>query len=196
MIYHIKDSNINNFSMFSKTKSIAIDTNVLLWTFYSNISFSSGYQKRIYPSLLSKIISIKGCKIYTTTINLFEIFNVVEKTEYEIYLKLNNIDKFALSLKQYRNIDEERIKIRNICELIFKQISQFVTIVDLNLTNSDLLNFNSNYTDHKYDIFDYTLIKFSKENNVDYILTDDKDFSPNSYMLDEISIMTANNNLT
>lgn len=195
MIYHIKTSNINNFSMFSKTKSIAIDTNVLLWTFYSNISFSSGYQKKIYPSLLTKILNIKGCKIYTTAVNLFEIFNVVEKTEYEIYLKLNNINSSKLTLKQYRNIESERNKLKNTCELIFKQISQFIDIVDLELTNFDLQNFNLNYTNHKYDIFDYTLVKFAKENNVDYILTDDKDFSTGSYLLDGINIMTANKNL-
>lgn len=195
MIYHIKTSNINNFSMFSKTKSIAIDTNVLLWTFYSNISFSSGYQKKIYPSLLTKILNIKGCKIYTTAVNLFEISNVVEKTEYEIYLKLNNINSSKLTLKQYRNIESERNKLKNTCELIFKQISQFIDIVDLELTNFDLQNFNLNYTNHKYDIFDYTLVKFAKENNVDYILTDDKDFSTGSYLLDGINIMTANKNL-
>lgn len=195
MIYHIKTSNINNFSMFSKTKSIAIDTNVLLWTFYSNISFSAGYQKKIYPSLLTKILNIKGCKIYTTAVNLFEIFNVVEKTEYEIYLKLNNINSSKLTLKQYRNIESERNKLKNTCELIFKQISQFIDIVDLELTNFDLQNFNLNYTNHKYDIFDYTLVKFAKENNVDYILTDDKDFSTGSYLLDGINIMTANKNL-
>ena len=195
MIYHIKTSNINNFSMFSKTKSIAIDTNVLLWTFYSNISFSSSYQKKIYPSLLTKILNIKGCKIYTTAVNLFEIFNVVEKTEYEIYLKLNNINSSKLTLKQYRNIESERNKLKNTCELIFKQISQFIDIVDLELTNFDLQNFNLNYTNHKYDIFDYTLVKFAKENNVDYILTDDKDFSIGSYLLDGINIMTANKNL-
>ena len=195
MIYHIKTSNINNFSMFSKTKSIAIDTNVLLWTFYSNISFYFVFQKKIYPSLLTKILNIKGCKIYTTAVNLFEIFNVVEKTEYEIYLKLNNINSSKLTLKQYRNIESERNKLKNTCELIFKQISQFIDIVDLELTNFDLQNFNLNYTNHKYDIFDYTLVKFAKENNVDYILTDDKDFSTGSYLLDGINIMTANKNL-
>lgn len=195
MIYHFNDKNIGNLTLFSKSNSIVIDTNVLLWNFYGNLSYSSGYQKDIYQPLLSKIVSIKGCKIYTTTINIFEVFNVIEKSEYRIYLNNNNLDNTKFTMKQYRQLPEERKKIKNTCDLILKQISKCMNVVDVTIKKDDINEFNENFNFHKYDIFDFALIKFAKDNNIDYILTDDKDFSTGSYLLDTINIMTANNNL-
>ena len=123
MIYRITDKNIESLTFFSKYNSVVIDSNVLLWNFYGNISYSSDYQKNIYQPLLSKIISIDGCKIYTTSINIFEIFNVVEKTEYKIYLSTSSKTENMTTLKQYRQIPKERERIKNICSLILKQIS-------------------------------------------------------------------------
>ena len=100
MIYRITDKNIESLTFFSKYNSVVIDSNVLLWNFYGNISYSSDYQKNIYQPLLSKIISIDGCKIYTTSINIFEIFNVVEKTEYKIYLSTSSKTENMTTLKQ------------------------------------------------------------------------------------------------
>ena len=195
MIYRITDKNIENVTFFSKYNSVVIDSNVLLWNFYGNISYSSDYQKNIYQPLLSKIISIDGCKIYTTSINIFEIFNVVEKTEYKIYLSTSSKTENMTTLKQYRQIPKERERIKNICSLILKQISKCINIVDVTINYEDIKNFNDNYTLHKYDIFDYILLKFAKDKNINFILTDDKDFSKGSYLLDNINIMTANRNL-
>lgn len=195
MIYKINDKNISNLTLFSKTTSVALDTNVLLWNFYGNITYSSEYQKDIYQLLFSKIIDIKGCKIYTTTINIFEVFNVIEKTEYKLYLNDNKLDAQSFTLKQYRQISEEREKIKNMCDLILKQISECMEIIETSIHTDDIIEFNEHFTTHKYDIFDFSLLKFTKENNIDYLLTDDKDFSTGSYLIDQINIMTANRNL-
>ena len=191
MIYRIPEKNIGNLMYISRSTSIVIDTNVLLWNFYGNISYSSAYQKNIYQPLLSSIAT-KGCKIYTTTINIFEVFNMIEKTEYKIYLSNNNLDEKQFSLKQYRQLSDERERIKNTCNLILKQISQCINVVDISIKNENIEEFNNNFTSHKYDIFDFTLLKFAEENNINYILTDDKDFSTGSYLIDKVNIMTAN----
>lgn len=190
MIYRIPKK-IGNLMYISKSSSIVIDTNVLLWNFYGNISYSSAYQKNIYQPLLSSIVT-KGCKIYTTTINIFEVFNMIEKNEYKIYLSNNNLDENQFNLKQYRQLSYERERIKSTCNLILKQISQCINVVDISIKNENIEEFNNNFTSHKYDIFDFTLLKFAEENNINYILTDDKDFSTGSYLIDKVNIITAN----
>ena len=44
------------------TKKLAVDTNVLLWTFYENTTYIQAYQKEYYPEFLENAIG--ECLIY------------------------------------------------------------------------------------------------------------------------------------
>lgn len=190
-VYHLKSST----SIFAPKTSIAVDTNILLWTFYDNITYTKNYQKNIYPVFLGNILQDKKNKIYTTIYNIFEMYNIIEDTEYKIYTKLNNLSEIDFRKKDYRKIDDERIKIKNKLELIQKQISSSICIIDYK-TDIDFLNdYTLNFIKHKYDIFDFSLIKCCIENNISSILTDDSDFSTNSYLINKLNIITANVNL-
>ena len=186
MVIHIE-----NFDTKININNIVVDTNVLCWFFYGNTIYSSSaYQKKFYPIFLEKLIENKRCKIYTTDCNICELFNIIEKNEYEIYLKRNNITKDNFSKKDFRKIKEERIKIKNTMKLIYNQIKSCIKIESSNINLNSIQEFQDDFEKHNYDVFDFIIVKYCKENNINYILTDDIDFSNNS--CNNINIITAN----
>lgn len=176
-------------------KSVAIDTNVLLWTFYDKTTFVQSYQKKIYPGFLSGLIENRNCKVYTTFYNICELFNVIENNEYELYLKHNSLEIEVFSKKQYRLITEEREKLKKTFELLYSQISQCMEIKEMLLDENCINFYNENFLEHRYDMFDFLLLKFCKDNNVDGVVTDDSDFSSYKEYVNNVSIITANRNL-
>lgn len=184
----------NNLIKFN-IKALAVDTNILLWTFYGNTTYVQAYQKNVYPTFLENAIERRGCKIYTTIYNICELFNVIEKNEYELYMKNHSIKPEDLNKKQYRAIIEERERLQKIFNLLYNQISQCMEIVEYQINKDILKEYNDNYEQHRYDIFDFALLKFCKENNIEYVLTDDSDFASYEDYISNMKIMTANRNL-
>lgn len=178
-----------------RLNKIAIDTNILLWTFYSNATLVESYQKNIYPNFLSKAIENKTCSIYTTTYNITELYNVIEKTEYELYLKNNNLSERELSRKQYRDIYTERKKIQRELKVIYDQISNCINIEEYVINKNFLNEYQKKYDIHRYDVFDFSLIRYCQDNGINNILTDDKDFCSYKEILTTITILTANKNM-
>lgn len=193
MIYHLK----NTLSAITPKTSIAIDTNILLWTFYDNISYTNiqNYQKNIYPNFLSTALLDKRNKLYTTTSNIFEMFNIIENIEYRIYLEQNNLLENDFKKKDFRKIKEEREKFKRKLTLLYKQISTAIQILDSYNNKTFLEDYIFNFEKHKYDIYDFSLINTCINNNIKNILTDDSDFSSYSYLINNLNIITANNNL-
>lgn len=183
---------IGNNALKLNTKSIAVDTNVLLWTFYGNITYSKSYQKNIYPNFLGDAIENKQCKIYTTMHNICELYNVIEKNEYELYLKKNSLKEEEFNKKQYRAIITEREKIQKMFKLLYNQISQCIEIIEYNLDDKVITEYTDIYNLHRYDMFDFILLKFCKDNNINHILTDDADFISYIDYIKNINIITAN----
>lgn len=179
-----------------KIKNIAVDTNILLWTFYGKTTYVQSYQKKIYPSFLAKLIQDKSCKIYTTTLNIAELYNVIEKNEYELYLDRNKLKENEFTRKQYRKIQAERKMIKEELDLIYNQVKKCMNISEYVISNETLLEFQNDYDNHKYDMNDFSLIKFCLDNDIKNILTDDKDFNSNLKMLNSINIYSANKNIS
>lgn len=169
---------ISSSSMPNINKSkIALDTNILLWTFYERISNSTGYQKHIYPSFVSILLQ-EGYnnKLYTSIYNILEAFSVIETTEYEIYLEENNLTKNNFSKKDFRLIDSERTRIKSILNLFFEQVINTIEIVENQILKDDLIEFYDTYTEQFLDANDFAFIKICNQNNFNYLLTDDADF--------------------
>jgi len=175
------------------TKKLAVDTNVLLWTFYENTTYIQAYQKEYYPVFLANAIENGRCKIYTTIYNICELFNVIEKNEYELYKESNSATlPKDFNKKQYRAIKEEREKLKGMFDLLYKQISKCIEIEEYNINRDVLSEYKEDYDKHKYDIFDFALLKFCKENDINYILTDDSDFASYEDYIRNMKIITAN----
>lgn len=176
-------------------KSLAIDTNILLWTFYGKISYTQSYQKKSYPSFVAKLIENKSCKLYTTLYNICELFNIIEKNEYDLYLESNGLSSDIFSKKQYRDLSDERQKVQSALQLIYSQINNCIEIEEFNINNTFIGEYRDNFIEHKYDVFDFALIDFCNKNKIEFILTDDSDFGGNNKYINQINIITANKKL-
>lgn len=186
---------ISKSSAKIKVKKVAVDTNILYWFFYGNVIYARAYQKDIYPKFLEKLIDDKDCAIYTTIYNICELFNIIEKNEYDLYLQANGLEEKGFSKKDYRNIKEERIKIKDTIELIYQQIKNCINIEGYNIEKEKMEEYIQCFEQHNYDMFDFTLVNYCKEKNINYILTDDVDFSSSQLVDYNVNIITANNNI-
>ena len=170
-VIDIKSFDINDLN---SDIPLALDTNVLLWVFYSRSSSTQSYQKNEYPTFISKVI-VNDNPLIISAFNLNEMFHVIEKNECDIYN--NNHNGASLRLKQFRKLTHERIKVKREIDLIYKQIQAIpnVKIVGSKTDMNELNSFVSKYEVHDSDFFDFWLINYCNENNF-CIVTDDKDF--------------------
>jgi len=174
--------------------AIALDTNVLLWFFYDNIVYTTGYQRQYYPPFIEALIE-NGSVLYTSVYNIFEFFNVVEETEYRIYLSSNGMNEKDCSKKKYRKLEVEREKLKIKLKLLYAQIHSIVRILEYSINDGDISLYVEYYDNHRYDTFDYCLVKSCLKEGIRSIVTDDSDFYNGAYELENINIVTANKNL-
>ncbi|QXE18850.1 PIN domain-containing protein [Clostridium sp. 001] len=161
------------------TKDIfALDTNVLYWTHYSKASDPNlrvhPYQVTKYPNFVEKLLE-NGNTLVTTMFNITELIHVVENSEFKIYKAINTTH---IKKKDFRNMEEERIKYKNEIETILLQINSSyegqIKVIDLN--EDDINNFVENITNNSCDVFDYVVIDHLKDMGINNFITDDKDF--------------------
>ena len=136
----------------------ALDTNVLLWTFYSRISTTVNYQKATYPDFVTNAIS-NGNSIVVTAFNLNEMFHIIEKNEHDIYQQFY---RCTIPLKSFRKIEIERTRVKNEIQLIYKQLTIIpnIEIIGSTVDISNLNEFTNKYNIHNCDFFDFCLIDY------------------------------------
>ena len=156
------------------TEVLVLDTNILLWTFYSKLTPKKVYQTKDYPAFVSTAIAQKN-PIIVTTFCLNEMLHIIEKTEYDIY---KSSKKTSISLKNYRKIPAERAKVKTEIDLIHNQLQAIPTlqIIKSKATRKTINRFAYYYDTHLADFFDFCLISFC--NNHHYaVVSDDQDFN-------------------
>ncbi len=176
-----------------KTECFALDTNVLIWTFYSRATSKASYQRKVYPNFIQHLITC-GNKIFITAVNLNEMFHFIENNELDIYNNDQGFDDInKINKKKFRSIAIERCKVKSEISLIFKQLEAInnICIVGTTLEVDKLTNFLNDYEVHKCDFFDYYLINYCNQNNIS-IITDDIDFD-NKFNL--VNLYSANKKL-
>ena len=169
---------IGNLKTTKVTKDtvFALDTNVLLWTFYSRTTVLSNQKKVEYSNFIAKLIS-NGNKIYILGHNLNEMMHVIERNEYEIYIQRISS---KIGLKQFRKNSKYRAFIQNEITLIINQLKSIpnIDLVDSKFLTTDIDRFTTDYLLHQCDFFDFLLIDFCNQHNC-AVITDDKDFDTN-----------------
>ena len=179
-VYNLSDVDLNEI----KDDTFALDTNVLYWVFYGNATYSRAYQKK-YQEIISNLIN-SNHRLMTTTININELFNLVEKNNLILYNKQNGTD---IKIKAYRRMKDEREKTQKELLLILQQISACMEIKEENFSMDILSEFANLYKEHKYDCFDFALVKSCCNCDINKIITDDKDFVSSQ---EKIKIYTLN----
>lgn len=82
--------------------------------------------------------------------------------------------------------------VKNKINLIYEQIEKSKQIKKYDIDKEFILEYMKKYIEHRYNIFDFVLVKFCKENNIKYLVTDDSDFMFTLENVKDISTITAN----
>lgn len=165
-------------STISSEEVFAIDTNALLWTHYSKASNPNlnrhPYQVIEYPNLINKLIQ-NGNRLVTTTLNITELFVVVEKNEHRIY---NAVNAGRISIKDFRKIASERNNYKaEIDNMILEIKSSYDSQIEIiELGEEIITSFQNNICHNTCDVFDYAVIEYLKKRGIVNYISDDKDF--------------------
>ena len=157
----------------SDPRTVLIDTNVLFWIFYDRSTSIKEYQKEEYPDIFANTVNENNYVV--NTVILSELFNLIEKTEHELYRVDNNLPK-EYSLKRYRKNSKERKKLKQRIELIYQQIHNAIEVRDCNVSTKSVVGYMDNMYSQRLDCNDYIVVEFCRENNINKILTDDSDY--------------------
>lgn len=178
-VYDLTQLDISKIAPHTK---FALDTNILLWMHYSRCG-TTGYQIATYPQFISDLLS-ENMSLITTSCNISELLYRVEKSEYDIF-KLSNRN---VTFKDFRKILLERQNVKDELETILLQLESMYTIHECNIDFSLLNSFVNDFTNHRCDNYDYSILTFLKEHNIENIISDDSDF----ITYPGINVFTAN----
>ncbi len=182
--------NINAPSLkLAKGEKIILDTNILLMQFYSNPLEKDNERKKGYQNFINKCITNK-LKLYTTQLNIYESFHMIDKINLDIYNAVNGTD---LNIKNYHKIEEERIKVHSDMEIFYKCLSNAITILQ-DYTEEHWID---EYipSNNCLDLYDFALVKISEANGISSILTNDSDFISDIDLIQNFNIFTQNNKI-
>lgn len=174
-IIDIKNIDINNID---SKRVFAIDTNVLIWTHYSKASDPNlnkhPYQVVEYPNFIVKLLQ-NGNRLVTTSLNITELCNVVEKNEYKLYKIINGQ---RIGVKDFRRIADQRSNYKAEIDTMILEIKSLYDnpIKSIDINESMIANFRENVCRNRCDIFDYAAIEYLKSVGVTDYISDDKDF--------------------
>jgi len=165
-------------------KTFAVDTNVLLKVYYSRSS-PNDTKNKSYSRFIETIANDDKISLQTTTYNIAELFHIIERKEHEIYTKTVNPN---ITLKDFRNLEEQRTTIQQELELVFAQIESLFVINEVCTKVDVLKDFSENYNSIYCDNYDYSIVKYFLEHNCTNFISDDIDFS----YFDGITLFTSN----
>lgn len=188
---NVLDINQLNSVMVEIPEAFVLDTNVLLWTFYSKSSIQNR-NASAYSNFIANLINQNKHLIILFN-NFCEMIYVVEKIEHGLYCSENNINKNSYPLKRFRKDRTQRHQIKEEIELLYEQItniSQIQIVKELSSLNM-VHTYIDKFEEHVLDFFDYSALEYCNENNIP-LISDDGDFSNE---LREFDVYTANINL-
>ena len=181
LIHHLSSSN----PIIDKEDCFFIDSNILCYL-HSGKQYPQQEQMSIieYSNFISKLMT-QGNKLFVTSLNLQEVFHVIEKIEYDDYCKKNNY----INKKKYRQIATERMNVKNKMTKAWLQIKNQYEIVDDTITFQQIESFVLNLDTHFYEPIDYvTSERGIKDFNY---ITNDSDFThDNKFLNKNVNLFT------
>lgn len=185
-IININQPNIKSI----KPPKIIIDTNVLIDVFYSNPSKEITYREKQYQNYINDCVNRK-IPLYTTGINIYETFHVIDNINKDIYALSNNT---KLTLKEYHKIEDEVKKVHKDCEIIYKSINATIKIISHSTTEAYIQNY-INKENSCLDLYDIVLLKTAENEKIKYILTHDSDFAYSPEEIKDFYVLTQNSDM-
>ena len=168
-----------------------VDTNVWFWQTYTNAGFgANSYQLSNYPNYPNYInlALSNGATLTYSGLTLAELAHIIEKTEYDIYVKSNGY----LRIKEYRhNYPIERANVVTEVQLAWSQVKALAVPIELTvddkITDAAITRFKTQAVDG-YDLLLLEAISRAGTGQVK-VITDDMDYS----VVPDIQVFTSNN---
>jgi len=174
-----------------KGEKFFVDTNVWFWTTYAaSKTFEmtrkpEHYQLSDYPAFLQRALN-DGVSLCHCPLTLAELANTIENTELDIYRK--NIGKPYFEKKEFRRIVEKRKAVLDEIEIAWKTICAMSTCIDVKLDNTFVEQGKALLNEGLIDPLDAYFIQTMRQHKIDYVVTDDHDFST----IRQLMLLTAN----
>lgn len=161
-------SNVD-IAKISSDEVFFVDTNVLL-AIHFNLSNWDMTKTSVYSSFVFSLLS-KGNKLCVSMLNLQELYNLVERLEYEQYILADG----QISRKKYRKIATERERIAKDLQTKHLELSSYYDLIQCTIKEECMNNFIDNYKSHVYEPIDFITVRYNT-NNCRNFITDDSDF--------------------
>lgn len=156
-----------------------IDTNVWFWATYVPSKQTAlpqqpqQYQLTDYPEFLERAIS-NGAQLCHCPLTLAELANVIENTELDFYRQAIGNERFEK--KEFRREKNERQDVLKEINVAWKTINSMSKCIDIKLDSHFVDKGSQILNEGTVDPFDAFFIQIMRNNNIDYIVTDDQDF--------------------
>ncbi|HDR1039433.1 TPA: type II toxin-antitoxin system VapC family toxin [Pasteurella multocida] len=166
-----------------------VDTNV--WVYYAymanksyNLSKENQYKINEYSRFIEKVKE-SGGSLFTSSLCLSELANVIERKALEQYNHNNNT---SLKIKKFREISQERQQIVDDIDTAWCSIKDIATIIEHSISKETGEHIITEIRAAPLDAYDAIFLQLIKNKKLTNIITDDKDFQEVS---DHIDIYTA-----
>jgi predicted nucleic acid-binding protein len=129
------------------------------------------YQLEQYPQFIEKVLD-SGAHLYHCPLVYTELANIIEKTEYDIYVYENS----DISRKDFRTLPACRESVLKEIDLAWKTINSLSTCLDINLTQDLIPPIHELLAASTLDSYDAFYLKLMQLESIDKLVTDDRDF--------------------
>lgn len=168
-----------------------VDSNVWFWTTYvasKNIvlpQHPEQYQLANYPAFLQRALD-DGAKLCHCPLTMAELANIIENTELDIYRK--NIGNPYFEKKEFRRIPEERETVLQEIQVAWDSINAMSECIDIKLDKVFVAKGSQLLREGRVDPYDAFFIQTMRMHQIDYVVTDDHDFTT----IQKLILITAN----
>jgi len=167
-----------------------VDTNVWFWQTYRNAGFgANSYQLSNYPNYPNYInlALSNGATLTYSGLTLAELAHIIEKTEYDIYVKSNGY----LHFKKYRHdYPTERANVVAEVQFTWRRIKKIAIPIDLTVDDATTDAAINRFTTQAVDGYDLLMLEAISKAGAGTvkIITDDMDYS----VVPGIQVFTSN----
>lgn len=157
-----------------------VDTNVWFWTTYVASKgvvlpqHPEQYQLSEYPAFLERALN-DGATLCHCPLTLAELANVIEKTELDLYRRSIKNDYFEK--KEFRRITQKRKNVLDEIQVAWNSINAMSKCIDIKLDENFVAQGTKIMWEGTVDSFDAFFIQIMRDHKIDYVITDDHDFS-------------------
>jgi hypothetical protein len=164
-----------------------VDTNIWFWQTYTNAAFTAKrYQITDYPNYINKTRQ-NGATLTYSGLTLAELAHIIEKTEYDIYVKSNGY----LHFKKYRHdYPTERANVVAEVQFTWRRIKKIAIPIDLTVDDATTDAAINRFTTQAVDGYDLLMLEAISKAGAGTvkIITDDMDYS----VVPGIQVFTSN----